>query len=238
MRDRYSLQSFRDRTEHFTTYSLPNLNEWECWNTHSKLEDKVDFEGRMRPFRGNTVVFELGEDVQMLMRKIQGLLKEECGSMMAEELDISSCHLTLHDLKNEYNSEDVLSEISETRKEALRKIVYWKIFEFPGIRLRATRVFNMMNTSVVLGFEPVDDEYCRMLMSLYEEFHDVVPLDYELTPHVTIGYYKPGSYGKEEIDKLAEVFASVNRDLDLEISLSWKQLAYQEFSDMNHYYKL
>ena len=47
----------------------------------------------------------------------------------------------------------------------------------------------MVNTSLVLCFEPETDEDCQKLMSYYEMFQKVVPLSYPLTPHITLAYF-------------------------------------------------
>ena len=101
--------------------------------------------------------------------------------------------------------------------------------------MRTTRVFNMMNTSVVLGLEPVDDENCCRLMQMYERFHKIVPLGYALTPHITLAYYKPGVYPEEYLYALAGAFDTCNQKLGQIVELDIEGLHYQEFSDMNHY---
>ena len=89
----------------------------------------------------------------------------------------------------------------------------------------------MVNTSIVLGLAPVDEDAWRRLDEMYTALEDVVHLGYALTPHITMGYFLPGTYGQEQVQRLS----SALRKVDLEITLDMKNLVFQEFSDMNHY---
>lgn len=51
--------------------------------------------------------------------------------------------------------------------------------------MMTTWVFNMVNTSSVLGLKPADEESLRRLDEIYTTQEDVVRLGYALTPHVT-----------------------------------------------------
>lgn len=97
-----------------------------------------------------------------------------------------------------------------------------------------TWVFNMVNTSVVIGFEPAEEADCRRIMSMYEELQQAVRLDYPLTPHITAAYYKPGKYGHSEIERLAGVCDMLSGE-QFVIQLRIENLVYQEFADMNQY---
>ena len=99
------------------------------------------------------------------------------------------------------------------------------------IRMRATWMFNMVNTSIVLGLAPADeDSWCR-LDEMYTALESVVPLGYGLTPHITMGYFKPGTYTPYDGDCLRKALRSV----ELDVELKFENLVYQEFLDMNHY---
>ena len=232
MEYQYSLQAFRDRTEGFTTYSLPGNGNFE---THPGVRAKVSESGKMLPFAGNTIVYELGEELQQLMKELQNILYEQCTGMFAETLISSSCHMTLHDLKNGVPGDEVYRQVDQTRIPALDLLQRIKCENPETVYMRTTRVFNMMNTSVVLGLEPVDDENCRRLMKMYERFREIVPLGYGLTPHMTLAYYKPGVYSEGCLYALAGAFAKCNQKLGQIVELDIENLHYQEFSDMNHY---
>lgn len=69
---------------------------------------------------------------------------------------------------------------------------------------------------------------------MYEELQQVVRLDYPLTPHITAAYYKPGRYGRDEIERLAGVFDKLSRE-PFVIRFRIENLVYQEFTSMNQY---
>jgi hypothetical protein len=59
----------------------------------------------------------------------------------------------------------------------------------------------------------------------------VVHLGYALTPHITMAYFKPGTYSQEQVRRLSQALTEV----DLEITLRPEDLVLQNFADMNHY---
>lgn len=66
---------------------------------------------------------------------------------------------------------------------------------------------------------------------MYTTLEDVVRLGYALTPHITMGYFLPGTYSSEQVQRLSGVL----RNVELDITLDMKNLVLQEFHDMNHY---
>jgi len=89
----------------------------------------------------------------------------------------------------------------------------------------------MVNTSIVLGLQPADEESWRRLDEMYTTLEDVVHLGYALTPHITMAYFLPGTYGSDQVQRLSAAL----RNVELEITLDMKNLVLQEFFDMNHY---
>jgi hypothetical protein len=59
----------------------------------------------------------------------------------------------------------------------------------------------------------------------------VVPLGYALTPHITMAYFKPGTYTQYDLNCLRQALGAVEQ----EVELRFEDLFYQEFRDMNHY---
>ena len=59
----------------------------------------------------------------------------------------------------------------------------------------------------------------------------VVQLGYGLTPHITMAYFRPGTYSMEQVQRLSAVL----RDVEMGITLNMKDLVLQVFTDMNHY---
>ena len=116
------------------------------------------------------------------------------------------------------------------------------------IEMRASRLFNMVNTSVVLGLEPCTEADFEKLMELYREFQDAKPLAYPLTPHITMAYYRPGEYDGETAGLLQMLFDLVNSAFNDEIGgeeraelkfrFALSDLKYQRFRHMNDYYEV
>ena len=105
----------------------------------------------------------------------------------------------------------------------------------PPIRLTSTLAFNMTNGSVALGFAPDAEADCAALMTLHRDYQSVVALDYPLTPHVTLAYFRPGSYAPEEVAQLAEALREINALPKVRIAVEANCLHYYTFEDMNTY---
>lgn len=226
-----TLNQFRDRTQGFSRDSLPREG---CFETREGLTLKVGRSGEFLPFSGNTTVFLLEEEVKDRIENIQNALYENCGDMLAEPLKKDSFHMTLHDLLNEGAGRAAEADMQRVRTaaaEILHRI--WEREKEP-VEMRMTWVFNMVNTSVVIGFEPAEEADCRRIMSMYEELQQAVRLNYPLTPHITAAYYKPGRYGRDEIERLAGVFDKLSRE-PFVIRFRIENLVYQEFTSMNQY---
>lgn len=233
-----TLQKFKERVYDFEYHSI-YLDGEGCFRTRDSLSDKVDEEGNLCPYLGNTTVFAFNEknsQMEYLKKRVvfmQEVLYTMCRRMLAVRLQTHTLHMTLHDLKN-----GVLGKISKTEIRTVgtaAKNMLDQLKKDPWIiRLRTTCVFNLVNTSVVLGLEPCTDEDCRLLMGLYDELEKICPLGHSLTPHITLAYYKPGVYQRDDIKKLGYVFESLSEE-KLTAEFHAEDLLYQEFYDMNHY---
>ena len=105
----------------------------------------------------------------------------------------------------------------------------------PPLHMKTTWLFNMVNTSIVMGFAPESEADCNLLMGLYEDFQSVCPLNWGLTPHVTLAYYKPGYYGQEWVEEMNRVFREAEDMGQIHIQLSAEDLFYRTFQNMNTY---
>lgn len=211
-------------------YICRSMPQWGAFTTNPNLCKKVDEEGNLLPFLGNTVVFLLNDKTKEKLQKIQESLYQAAPEMLAQPLQASTFHMTLHDLANGMPDQPGLPEyMSYTREQALQLLPAWK-GALP-LRMKSTWLFNMVNTSIVLGLKPADEESWRRLDEMYSTLEDVVHLGYALTPHITVGYFRPGTYSPEQVQRLSEVL----RHVDLEITLCMEDLVLQNFSDMNHY---
>ena len=211
-------------------YICRSMPQWGDFATNPNLRKKVDEEGNLLPFVGNTVVFLLDEDMKEQLRNLQEELYRAAPDMLAKPLQMSTFHMTLHDLANGTPEHPGLQDYMCYTQERVSQILSgWK--DAPPLRMKTTWLFNMVNTSIVLGLKPADEESWRRLDEMYTTLEDVVRLGYALTPHITMAYFLPGTYTQEQVQRLS----SVLRNVDMEISLDMKNLVFQEFSDMNHY---
>lgn len=233
MKNLESLLAFQARTAGFIYDSLPHSGGLQ---TNANLSLKIDGDGKMAPFAGNTVVFPLPEEARQEIGQIQKRLYQTCAPALAEPLEVSSFHITLHDLLNGKPSQDLHDRINGMRNTVLECLE--KISEDGGtISLQSTALFNMVNTSMVLGFAPVDEASCARLMTYYEMLQEVVYLPYPLTPHVTAAYFRSGTISTGLAEKLRDVVDEAGRRERIRIDLPVETIEYQLFSDMNHYWK-
>ena len=213
------------------TYIWRSLPEQPMWETNPNLVNKVTADGKLCSFLGNTAVFLLNDDVKAHLGAIRDALHAAAPNLLAKEkLRDETFHMTLHDLANG-SPEDptLLLRMADAEQKARAIIAPWKT-EKP-IRMRATWTFNMVRTSIVLGLVPIDTEGWERLDAMYLALHGAVPIAHALTPHITLAYFRPGSYTKEELLPLRKALGSVK----MEICLRMEDLVLQEFEDMNTY---
>lgn len=227
-----NLEQYRRRTGGFMRDSLPHGGMFAM---NPNLARKVGEDGRFRPFYGDTVIFDVEDEVKCRIERIKSQLHRSCGDVLAEPLDKDTFHVTLHDLSSGGDSAALTAQMDQNHWKTRQILDAVRREDMPPARVKAVSVFNMVNTSVVLGLEPADDASCRRLMELYERFQDVVRLDYPLTLHITIAYFRPGRYSDGQRQELVRMFSELNRDLDMGFSLEDERLWYQRFRDMNHY---
>lgn len=211
-------------------YICHSMPQWGGFATNPNLRKKVDEEGNLLPFLGNTVVFLLDDETKESLRQLQKSLYQAAPEMLAQPLQKSTFHMTLHDLANGMPDQPGLQDyMNYTRERASQILPGWK--DAPPLRMKATWLFNMVNTSIVLGLAPADGESWRRLDEMYMTLESVVNLGYALTPHITMAYFRPGTYSPELVQRLSAAL----RNVDLDITLRLKNLVLQNFTDMNHY---
>lgn len=154
--------------------------------------------------------------------------------MFSEPLSPDTLHMTLHDLANGVPGGKTREWMAQSEPAARRILEELKKGGCAAIPMKATRTFNMVNTSIVLGLAPVDRDDEARLGRMYEALNTVVPLNYALTPHITLAYFKPGSYSGKVLEELRNALGPV----ELEIRLDPERLVLQCFTDMNHYFKI
>ncbi len=227
-----TLREFHARVDGFTNDSLPHDG---CLVTRIPLTEKVAPDGRMLPFFGNTMIFDLPQGIQLDIARMQVSLHHCCGFMLAEPLTSSALHMTLHDLLNGTDEAALRDGVERTGMQAQRILQSMRSEALFPVRLTSTKAFNMVNGSVALGFAPDTEEDCAVLMGMHARYQQVVALNYPLTPHVTLAYYRPGAYGPEHTSRLAEALDIINALPPVHLTLDAAQLHYYRFEDMNTY---
>ena len=222
-----NLHAFHTRVDGFQRDSLQHT-----LTTKPLLAEKVAPDGALRPFYGNTMIFDLPQDVQLQIARLQLMLHHRCAAMLAEPLAPATLHMTLHDLLNGVDEAALSEPVRKTGAQAKAILTELRQSALPPIRLTSTLAFNMGNGSVALGFAPDTEADCAALMGMHARFQDVVALNYPLTPHVTLAYYKPGSY---DTAALGEALAAINALEKVHIAVDAACLHYYRFTDMNTY---
>ena len=207
--------------------SLPEDGDF-C--TNPGLAAKVDASGRILPYAGNTTVFLVDEAAKRRLAELQAGLYAAAPELLAERLGAETFHMTLHSLEDGGPDRPGLSELMRSAQERARPLLEsWR--GGGPIRMRATWLFNMVNTSVVLGLAPADGDSYGRLDAMYAALEAVKPLGYAMTPHITMAYYRPGRYGRAQVDALRAAFRPVEQGL----TLAMDGLVLQDFADMTSY---
>ena len=227
-----NLHEFHTRVDGFQHDSLPHDGPL---TTKPLLVEKVSPDGGLLLFFGNTMIFDLPQDVQLTIARMQLLLHHRCGFMLAQPLAPATLHMTLHDLLNGVDAAALAEPVRRTGEAAKAILHRQRAAQQPPIRLTSALAFNMTNGSVALGFAPDTEADCAALMALHRGYQSVVALDYPLTPHVTLAYFKPGVYGPDEVAQLADALAEINALPQVHLTVDADCLHYYRFSDMNTY---
>ena len=102
------------------------------------------------------------------------------------------------------------------------------------IRMKSKYIFNMVDTSLVLGLYPVNEGEYRRLMDLFFLFDTVKKLSYPFTPHITLAYYNVNGFDLQAAGRLEDTVNMLNKN-EMEIELDMNHLCYQKFKSMNDY---
>lgn len=217
---------------------INTLNDYICsslpqqgdFTTNPTLRRKVDEEGTLLPYEGNTAVFLLDDDTKAKLHSLQESLYQAAPELLAQPLHMDTFHMTLHDFVSGKPGQMILRDAMRgAQEEATLILPAWR--DSSRLRMKATWLFNMVNTSIVLGLVPADGGTWQRLDEMYTALEEVVPLRRALTPHITIAYFRPGTYCQEQLQPLAAAL----RKIEMDITLSMDDLVLQSFSDMNHY---
>ena len=227
-----TLAAFHARVDGFMHDSLPHEGGF---TTREPLKEKVGPDGRMLPFFGNTMIYDLPTPAKLAIARMQLVLHHLCGPYLAEPLSPASLHLTLHDLLNGTDEAALQEGLAATGAQAKAILSDIRAQNAPAVHLTSVAAFNMVNGSVALGFAPDTEADCAAIMALHARYQDVVRLGYPLTPHVTLAYFRPGCYGPEMVDALREALAQINALPPVPLALHAGMLDYRCFRDMLAY---
>lgn len=182
------------------------------FTTNPNLTKKVDYFGKILPYKGNTSVFLLDDETKSKLNALQASLYRAAPDMLADMLRTDSFHMTLHDLVNGMPGQPGLEDrMAEAEELARPLIARWR--NDGPLSMKATQLFNMVNTSIVLGLAPADDESRRRLSDMHARLESVTALGYALTSHITMAYFKPGTYNPEQVRGLSAALKRVKLDV-------------------------
>lgn len=218
-------------------------NPASTWTVPPGLQVKVTEQGHFRPFYGDTVVLPLSAaEIDMVSRRME-ILQSRVPDLLAEPLDTTELHLTLHDLSN--GPDRAALDKAMARNQAHCRDIFRHLGahfdrhpQDARVELVSTRAYPSVATSAVLGFVPRSDRDFRMLMNMYNLFDDVVYLDYWLRPHVTLAYFTPMPLDAESRQRLRTALREADDMGPVTLSFDARALAYQHFVDMNRYHTL
>lgn len=231
-------QEFLDRIHSFEkeelNYGLENAKN-SYFKGNPSISQKVNNDNTFKNFYGDTIVFALDTITKEKLTEYVDLLYRSAPECFCERFDPNTFHVTLHDLSNSPSLHDVAEELFENECSVIEKKKVLQNYRNTKIKMKSTYIFNMVNTSLVLGLIPVDeDNYCR-LMDLYSIFESVQKLNYLFTPHITLAYYNVNGFDLQAARSLENIVYQQNTNFKMELELRVDYLYYQKFKSMNYY---
>lgn len=227
-------QEFLNRINSFEKCEVYFGEGW--FKSNPSLVKKVNPDNSFRDFFGDTMVFDLDIPIKKRLEKWLDRLYDEVPECFCERLTTDTFHMTLHDLSNSEDFSAIAEDVAENGKKVLQK--FRDIEAGNTIKMRSKYIFNMVNTSLVLGLYPADENEYQKLMALYQAFDEVKRLDYPLTPHITLAYYNVNGFDEEVARKLEKLVREINTcelNHPWGVELDFRELYYQRFQSMNDY---
>lgn len=227
-------QEFLNRIDSFETKKIDFGNQYFAGNP--SISQKVDKENTFKKFYGDTVVFALSDEVKEKLAVYVEVLYRAAPECFCERLAAQTFHVTLHDLSSAPELRNVAEASFENELRVIEKIKEVQKQGKAGIEMKSKSLFNMVDTSLVLGLYPVDEDGYRRLMELYSIFEDVRKLNYPFTPHITLAYYHINGFGIQDARRLEDAVSRLNEnEMEWRLELRADQLYYQKFRGMNDY---
>lgn len=228
------METYQDFMNRISAFELPELSLGNgtfiiSQSTTKKLNDDNSF----RSFYGDTVIFDLSEQEKITVNNIVEQLYNEVPECFSERLTKDTLHMTLHDLSNSPELADVSLKMQENEKK-LQEILSAEPVVPQKIKMQSMAVFNMVNTTLVIGLYPADEQEYKKLMQLYQLADRIVKLPYPFTPHITLAYYNKGGFSDIGKRKLESVVNRLNKS-PFYVTLDTRRLCYKHFKSMNLY---
>ncbi len=226
------MESYQEFLQRITAFEKEEIYLGDdCFAANPSLSAKVTSEGKFRDFYGDTVVFNLDSDIKNKLSEMTQMLHQNAPECFSEALINDTFHMTLHDLSNSPELGCIAQEIFFNELKAAK---LFKKVKNQKIHMKTKYIFNMVNTSIVLGLYPADENEYLKLMNLYYMFDNIKALPYPFTPHITLAYFNPDGFGKDSMTRLKDTVCRLNKS-NFDIKLDTRQLFYQKFTNMNSY---
>lgn len=225
-------QEFLDRISSFETKEI-NFGK-SYFKGNPSISQKVNKYNIFKFFYGDTIVFELDSNIKEKLAEYVDILYQSAPECFCERLVSNTFHVTLHDLSNSPTLQDLAEEIFENELKVIEKMGELRKIEKSIIKMKSKYIFNMVDTSLVLGLYPADENEYRKIMELYDVFDKVKKLSYPFTPHITLAYYNVNGFDIQSARKLEYIVSQLNNN-EIEIELDINNLYYQKFKSMNEY---
>ena len=229
------METYREFLDRINSFEKKEINYGnKFFKGNPSISQKVSKDNVFRNFYGDTIVFALDDIVKAKLAEYVELLYQTAPECFCERLVPHTFHVTLHDLSNAPVLRDVAEELFENELKVIEKMSEIQKQENEKIKMKSKYIFNMVDTSLVLGLYPANEGEYRRLMDLYLLFDSVKKLSYPFTPHITLAYYNVDGFDLQAARRLEAAVNMLNKN-KIEIELDMNHLCYQKFKSMNDY---
>lgn len=237
-RSRY-YETYEDFLKRIFSFQKPNFSfGTENFVPNNSVKHKVDKDCSFKKFIGDTVVFDLEEPLKKFIQEHYiNPLYYVASNCFAEKLGQNTLHMTLHDLNASSPYDNNTTKNMFDTEISLAQKLYRAPVKPQTINMITTCVFNMVNTSLVLGLMPKTKEDYDILMRLYQFVDDIHSLPYPFTPHITLSYFNRNGFSGNVLNNLQQAINRLNYER-FEFTLSTDMLYYQKFTSMNDYFHI
>lgn len=221
-------EGFKGRVDDFekAEYGIKDAS----WIPNASVHQKFNSLNQFLPFFGDTVVFDLPNEIKKILEQIISELYATVPQCFSSRINQSTMHMTLHDLSNSPTLRNAVADVKKNDVK-IREISHCLVV--PKITMKTNFIVDMNRTSLVLALKPLNkDEYMK-LMQIYYIFDNVRNLSYKLTPHITLAYYSVNGFEQSSLEELAGLVRELNSKYYFEFVLG--DLLYQRFTSMNNY---